>query len=261
MIDERRRALWADALGELARQAGRAILAIYATPFAVRAKDDRSPVTDADEAAEEIILAGLAKLDAGIPIVAEERVAKGHAPPLAARAEAPFWLVDPLDGTREFVNRNGEFTVNIALIENRRPTLGVLHLPVGDVTYTGAGPGRAFRAEAGGAPRPIAARRPPADGCVALVSRSHGHPGDEAWLRSVPVRERLVGGSALKFARLAEGVADVYPRFGATYEWDTAAGQALLAAAGGSVRTPGGAEFLYGKPDFRNGGFIARGRD
>jgi 3'(2'), 5'-bisphosphate nucleotidase len=261
MIDERRRAAWPPALAEIARLAGRAIMQVYATPFDVRAKADRSPVTDADEAAEEIILAALAELDPAIPVIAEERVAKGLAPPLAARAEGPFWLVDPLDGTSEFVSRNGEFTVNIALVENRRPSLGVIHLPVGDITYTGAGPGRAFRAEAGGKPAPIAARRAPAEGCVALVSRSHLHPGDEAWLAKFPVRRRAVSGSSLKFARLAEGAADIYPRFGPTMEWDTAAGQAVLVAAGGSVRAPDGSELLYAKPDFRNGGFIARGRD
>lgn len=261
MTTDRRRAAWPEVLAEIARRAGREILAIYATPFEVRAKEDRSPVTAADEAAEEIILAGLKDLDPAIPVVAEESVAKGLAPPLARLGGGLFWLVDPLDGTREFVNRIGEFTVNIALIENRRPVIGVLHLPVSGATYWGAGPGLAFRAAAGGRPSPIAARKAPAEGCVALLSRSHPHPDDESWLARLRVRERILSGSAAKFARLAEGAADVYPRFGPTMEWDTAAGHALLVSAGGSVRAPDGGELLYAKPGFRNGGFIARGRD
>ncbi len=248
----------ADAIVALAHKAGRAILEIYATDFAARAKADRSPVTDADEAAERIILAGLARLSPALPVVAEESVARGAVPAVGA---TPFWLVDPLDGTREFIDRNGEFTVNIALVADRRPVLGVVHLPATGTTYLGAGPAHAFRIDADGSRRAIAARRPAAEGYEVVMSRSHRDAETEAWLRGVKVTSIVHAGSALKFGRLAEGAADLYPRLGPTSEWDTAAGQAVLTAAGGSVRTLDGAGLTYGKPGFRNPGFIARGRD
>lgn len=243
----------------LARDAGAAIMRIYATPFETRTKSDRSPVTDADEAAEAVILRGLAQATPGIPVVAEERVAAGEIPDVAGKA---FWLVDPMDGTREFVSRNGEFTVNIALIEDGRPTLGVVYLPVPDIAYLAEGPGKARRFlhdDATGTL--IAARQPPDDGLDVLASRSHPDPATEAWLRSVPVRQCVNAGSSLKFCRVAEGSADLYPRLAEIMEWDTAAGHAVVVAAGGSVRTLAGADLLYGKPGFRNPGFIVRGRD
>ncbi len=249
------RALAAE-LRALAIEAGAAILAIYAADFEVRAKADASPVTAADEAAERIILDGLARLAPGLPVVAEEAVAAQGAPELAGAAA--FWLVDPLDGTREFIGRNGEFTVNIALIREGAPALGVVHAPALDECFWAAGPGAVWR-ERAGERAAIAVRRPPADGPVALASRSHMTPETEAWLAARGVARLAQAGSSLKFCRLAEGAADLYPRLGRTMEWDIAAGHAVLAAAGGEVETLDGAALRYGKPGFENPWFVARG--
>ncbi len=239
-----------------ARRAGEVILRHYAAGVEVERKADASPVTVADREAEAAILPVLAELLPDVPIVAEEEVAAGNVPAPAPR----FWLVDALDGTREFLSRNGEFTVNVALIEDGRPVLGVVHLPARGETYYAAGPGTARRRLEGGRPEPIAARPAPADGLVVLVSRRHGsNERLAAFLETVPVKERVTAGSSLKFCLIAAGEADLYPRFGPTSEWDIAAGHAVLAAAGGSVRTLDGAEMTYGKPDYRNPEFIARG--
>lgn len=249
----------AEAIRRLAEQAANAILAIYGTDFEARPKQDRSPVTDADEAAERIIVAGLRALTPDIPIVAEEATARGETPPHAGER---FWLVDPLDGTREFVKRNGEFTVNIALIEHGRPVLGVVLCPVSGECFLGSAAG-AWRyggpGDRNGAR--ISARTQPADGADAMVSRSHPEAAAEAWLATQKIRSRLEAGSSLKFCRIAEGRADVYPRMAQIREWDTAAGQAVLEAAGGSVRDLAGQPLCYGKPEYRNPEFIARGRD
>ena len=239
----------------LAERAGAVILEHYRDGVEVRAKADASPVTIADEAAEAVILAGLAVLTPETLVVAEETVAGGHVPELDER---PFWLVDPLDGTKEFISRNGEFTVNIALIEGRLPVLGVVLAPaLGQVWWGARGEGAMTRN--GGASRAIAARPWPAAGAVAVASRSHSDAETEAFLDREGVAERISAGSSLKFCLIAEGLADLYPRFGTTMEWDTAAGHAVLSAAGGRVTTRDGAPFLYRKPDFRNPGFIARG--
>lgn len=254
-----RRAL-IDAVSALALEAGAAIMKIYEGSPQVTTKADKSPVTDADRAAETIILAGLKRLTPDIPAVAEEAVAAHGLP---QNVGARFWLVDPLDGTREFISRNGEFTVNIGLIEDRRPTLGVLLAPAkgNGLLYAGHGPGTATLAEGGGAPRPIAARGAPRDGLTVLVSRSHSEKATvDEFLARYPVRERVSVGSALKFGVLAEGAADLYPRLGRTMEWDTAAGHAVLIAAGGRVETLEGTEFLYAKPGFENPHFVAHGR-
>ncbi|MBP7062853.1 MAG: 3'(2'),5'-bisphosphate nucleotidase CysQ [Ferrovibrio sp.] len=246
-------------LRALAQQAADAIMQVYATPFESRAKDDHSPVTDADEAAEAVILAGLAQLCPGVPVVAEECAARGEIP---AIGNGPFWLVDPLDGTREFIKRNGEFTVNIALIEQGRPRLGVVLTPVDGRAYLGTpGGARRFRDATDQNGEPIQARAMPAEGADVLLSRSHPDPELAEWLAGQKVRRRLEAGSSLKFCRIAEGAADLYPRFARISEWDTAAGQAVLEAAGGSVRDWQGRPLLYGKPDFRNPGYLARGRD
>jgi 3'(2'), 5'-bisphosphate nucleotidase len=239
----------------LAERAGGVILEHYRAGVEARAKADASPVTIADEAAEAVILAGLAELSPEIPAVAEETVAGGHVPELDQRA---FWLVDPLDGTKEFLSRNGEFTVNIALIEGREPVLGVVLAPALGKVWWGAR-GHGASARNGGSPRAIAVRSRPAQGAVAVASRSHSDAETEAFLDREGVAERISAGSSLKFCLVAEGKADLYPRFGPTMEWDTAAGHAVLAAAGGRVTTRDGAPFLYRKPDFRNPGFIARG--
>ena len=250
-------------LRRLARRAGQAILEHYGTNPAVRAKQDASPVTAADEVAERIIIEELARLTPGVPIVSEEAAAGGHLPDIGDPAQAGrrFWLVDPLDGTREFLSGNGEFTVNIALIEGERPVLGIVHVPTRDVTYVGAGPGAATRQEGQHAPEPISARVQPADGAIVLASRSHANAEAlDAFLATQRVAGRIRAGSSLKFCLIAEGVADLYPRLGRTMEWDTAAAHAVLASAGGSVTTLDGAELRYGKPGFENPHFVARGR-
>jgi 3'(2'), 5'-bisphosphate nucleotidase len=237
--------------------AGEAILKVYGQDFTVTQKSDRTPVTEADLAAERIILAVLGKAFPEIPILSEERVEKEGLPPSAAR----FWAVDPLDGTREFIARNGEFSVNIGLVEERRPTLGVVYGPAQRVLYAAHGPGTASRERDGGKPEPISARSHPKDGLVVVHSRSHSDSARLAeFLREYPIEGRLLCGSALKFGLLAAGDADLYPRFGPTMEWDTAAGQAVLEAAGGRVLTFAGTPLLYGKPGFKNEGFIAWGR-
>ena len=243
----------------IARAAGGEILAHYADTIASRRKADGSPVTAADHAAEAAIVAGLAALDPGCPVVSEELVEGGQIPDIAARA---FWCVDPLDGTKEFIARTDEFVVCIARIEHGAPVLGVLYAPALDVTYAAAGPGSAIKIERTGERRPIAARVVPADGAVVLDSRSHRDGAElDRWLAEHHrVRERRVCGSALKFGLVAEGAADIYARFGNTSEWDTAAGHAVLEAAGGSVLGFDGARLAYGKPKFLNHGFVARGR-
>ena len=238
--------------------AGEAILEIYASDFAVERKSDASPVTLADGTAEAIILKHLAEATPDIPVIAEEQA---EALGLPDRIPARFWLVDPLDGTKEFIRRNGEFTVNIALVEHGGPVLGVIGIPVKGVVYGAAGPGTARVTEGGGRRRRIRARACPDAGATVAYSRSHADtPRLEAWLAGYAVAERIVAGSALKFCLVAEGSADLYPRFGPTMEWDTAAGQALVEAAGGSVATLDGRPFRYGKLGFRNPGFVARGR-
>lgn len=244
----------APAILALARKAEAAVMAVYATPFEQRAKPDASPVTDADEQAEAIILAGLRALTPEIPVVAEEQAARGEAPDVAGKS---FWLVDPLDGTREFVDRNGEFTVNIALIDHGAPVLGVVAAPALGLAWVGHG-GGAWRYE-GDRVAAIRARLVPSRGAHVLVSRNHIDREVAGWLAQQPDATRQTVGSSLKFCRIAEGGADLYPRFASISEWDTAAGQAVLEAAGGAVVTWQGERLLYGKPGFRNPGYLARG--
>lgn len=246
-----------DALVAVARQAGAVILDIYNRDFETLRKADRSPVTEADTAAEAVILEALARLMPDVPAIAEEQCAKDGVP---LSAPERFFLVDPLDGTKEFIARNGEFTVNIALIEHGEPVLGVVYLPATDACYAGTG-GKAERSIGGGTLEPIAARAAPESGLVMAISRSHADGEVErAKARGLDIAGTIVAGSSLKFCRIAEGVADLYPRFGNTMEWDTAAGQAVLEAAGGRVETTDGAPLAYGKPGFRNPHFIAYGR-
>jgi 3'(2'), 5'-bisphosphate nucleotidase len=246
------------AFSRIAEHAGREILRYYHSGTQARLKNDMSPVTAADVAAEAIILPALAGLLPDLPCVAEEAVSIGHVPKIDTKGR--FLLVDPLDGTREFLLGNGEFTVNIALIEAGQPVLGVVHLPALGTTYVG-GPDGATLSTAGGTPEPIRARPKPADGVIVLASRAHNE-GDalERFLEGEQVAERIAAGSSLKFCRIAEGLADLYPRFGRTMEWDTAAGHAVLAAAGGSVCVLSGEPLAYGKSNFVNPNFIARGR-
>jgi 3'(2'), 5'-bisphosphate nucleotidase len=254
-----------DALARLARAAGEVILEVYARDFAVQTKGDDSPVTEADARAEAVIVAGLATLPGfeGWPVVAEESVAAGQVP-VVGRG---FWLVDPLDGTREFISRNGEFTVNIAWIVDGAPQAGVVWAPALQCLWAGlvGAPALAWT-ERGPAPqRRAIGTRPCAAPPVVVASRSHGDPvalrahvqarcpnGPDASWRDV--------GSSLKFGLLAEGQADFYPRLSRTMEWDTAAGDAVLRAAGGRVCTLDGAPLRYGKPGFENPAFEAWGR-
>jgi len=249
-----------DACTGLARDAAREIMRIYAGDLGERTKADKSPVTDADHAAEAIIVAGLRKLTPELAVVAEEEMAAGRVPTLNG---GPFWLVDPLDGTKEFIKRNGEFTVNIALIEDGRPTLGIVLAPATETLWRGARGLGADKSERGSPFAPIQTRPAPANGLTACASRSHAIYSDlDIWFRSndLTVAERIQAGSSLKFCLIAEGKADIYPRFGPTNEWDTAAGQCVLEAAGGEVVTTDGGRLAYGKPGFGNPHFIARSK-
>jgi len=241
----------------LARAAGQVVMKVYSGDFDVRAKKDATPVTVADEESEQLILAALKKLTPGIPVASEEQMSAAG---VWTQAPSRFWLVDPLDGTREFASRNGEFSVNIGLVDGGRPILGAVHGPTSDVTWGAAGPGTAAVWRGNAAPKPIRARRTPPDGAIVLESRSHGDRAAlDAFLGEHKIGGRKQSGSALKFGLLAEGEADLYPRFGPTMEWDTAAGHAVLNAAGGRIETLSGGPLLYGKPGLRNPDFIAWG--
>jgi len=241
----------------IAWDAGAEILKFYRDGFGVREKADSSPVTEADEAAEKIIIPALRALAPEIPVVAEEMMAAGAVVDVAS---GPFWLVDPLDGTREFVEKRDEFTVNIALVVDRRPVLGVVYVPAREETYAAAGPGTASASRGNRDGYSIAARRPSTDGVVVTASRRHGDAEKmDRLLGTMKVKETKITGSSIKFCLIAAGEADIYPRYGQTSEWDTAAGHAVLSAAGGTVRTIDGAELLYAKPKFLNPEFIARG--
>ena len=239
----------------IALEAARLVMAVYAPEFSVDAKDDASPVTLADERAEALIVDALHALASDIPIVAEESVAAGRVPDVGDR----FWLVDPLDGTREFVKRNGEFTVNVALIENALPVLGVVCAPALATLYAGASGGPAY-VRSSGRTQPLRCRTVPAEGLTVVASASHDDPRAlDEFLNGRRVAARRAIGSSLKLCHIAAGEADLYPRFGRTMEWDIAAGHAVLAAAGGSVCDLTGATLRYGKPGFANPAFVARG--
>ena len=249
------------AISATAQQAGARIMQHYEAGVEVSRKADDSPVTQADIEANRIIVEALEKLEPGFPIVSEEAATIGNV------ADANyFWLVDPLDGTKSFIRREGQFTVNIALVaRGGLPVLGVVYVPANGKCYAGADGLGATLQERDGASKPITVRPIPAEGLHVVASKSHLTPETEAFLRTIPVAERVSASSSVKFCLLAEGIADCYPRFGRTMEWDTAAGQAVLQAAGGRVETPDGHPFTYGKTytngeeDFANGFFIAYG--
>jgi 3'(2'), 5'-bisphosphate nucleotidase len=237
----------------IARAAGEAIMEVYRTDFGVRGKADASPVTEADVRAEKLILDGLRRLTPQLPVVAEEEVAAGHVPSVGSL----FWLVDPLDGTKEFISRNGEFTVNIALVEEGVPTLGVVLAPALRRLYAGGlGLGAFMEDEAGR--RAIRCRPVPAEGLTVVASRSHGDAAAlDAFLNARKVASLKNAGSSLKLCLVAAGEADLYPRLGRTMEWDIAAGHAVLLAAGGSVADLRAMPLRYGKPGFDNPHFVA----
>jgi 3'(2'), 5'-bisphosphate nucleotidase len=253
------------ALSALAHTAGIEVMRIYAEPVAAAVKADLSPVTEADLAAERIILEGLARLAPEIPVISEEAASQGRIP----QAAHQFFLVDPLDGTREFISRNGEFTINIALIENGKPVAGVVYAPAIQRMFRGAVNTGAEQARlAADAPeisanwQPIRAVAVPAKALRVVASRSHRDAETDAFLAAHDVADLVAAGSSLKFCLIAAGEADLYPRFGRTMEWDTAAGHAVLAAAGGKVTLADGQTPLhYGKRErgYDNPAFIAAG--
>src|SRR5471032_1543196 len=252
-------------LVRIAQAAGAVVMRHYEAGCDARVKADRSPVTDADEQAEKLILAELAAAFPQVPVVAEEEAAAGR----IAKVGARFFLVDPVDGTKEFIKRGGEFTVNIGEVADGQPVSGVVFAPAIGRLFVGAVGEGAFEISGGGSVgqsqsdqhsvRAMAVRAPASDGLVAVSSRSHPDAKTDELLKTLTIKGHTNAGSSLKFCLVAAGEADIYPRAGQTMEWDTAAGHAVLRAAGGKVTNWDGTPFLYGKPGFLNGPFIARG--
>jgi 3'(2'), 5'-bisphosphate nucleotidase len=244
---------------KIAVEAGEAILMVYHNPEEaglVKLKTDESPLTLADEASHHIIEQGLLALTPDIPLLSEE----GADIPYEARRQwQTFWCVDPLDGTKEFIRRNGEFTVNIALIHRQEPVLGIIYVPVTGVLYYGGAGIGSFKRTADGITSPIRVDAE-APEWVAVGSRSHASPEEAAVLSHYPIGRSITAGSSLKFCLVAEGQAHLYYRHGPTMEWDTAAGQALVTASGGVMTMPDGAPFVYNKPVLRNGSFLCKVR-
>lgn len=230
----------------IARQAGDAIMAIYAREFTIEEKDDKSPLTEADDAANRLIVAALEALPGGIPVLSEEDADSFD----GADAKGRYWLVDPLDGTKEFIKRNDEFTVNIALIENGKPVLGVVTAPALEVGYVAARGLGAFKVEADGSRKAISVAGKPKAGVSWRVvgSRSHPSPDLAAWLEQLGEHTMLPMGSSLKLCIIAEGFADAYPRLGPTCLWDTGAAHAVVLEAGGRVETLEGTPLSYANP-------------
>jgi 3'(2'), 5'-bisphosphate nucleotidase len=258
--DEARMAL-IDRLAATAVLAGDAIMRIYEAGIDVAVKADSSPVTAADAAAEAIILTELQALIPEIPVIAEEEVAAGRVPDTSGR----FFLVDPLDGTKEFIERRDDFTVNIALIDDHTPAFGIVYAPahrtiyVGDVASAVAWTAQVDRFGDMGGRRPLQIRKLPVGGISAVASKSHNTPETEAYLGQFTVADIVSCGSSLKICMVADGRADLYPRLAPTCEWDIGAGDAVLRAAGGRLLAPEGEAMRYGKPRFFNTGFVAAG--
>ncbi|NOZ41974.1 MAG: 3'(2'),5'-bisphosphate nucleotidase CysQ [Alphaproteobacteria bacterium] len=253
--------IFSQTLYETALEAGRKIMEIFAGDFEVMYKDDASPVTVADQAAEGIILRDLAIIAPDIPVVAEEQASGGTIPDVGD----VFWLVDPLDGTKEFIRKGTDFTVNIALIEDGEPSFGIVYAPALQRMFVAKNPETAVQMTIRdgrfiGAEQVISVREVPDCGITAVASKSHRDADTNAFLEKLGITDVVSTGSSLKFCLVAAGEADIYPRFGPTMEWDTGAGHAVLRAAGGTVANPDGTPFRYKKPGFRNGFFIANGR-
>ena len=245
-------------VADIARRAAHEILAVYASgEFATSLKTDASPLTAADLRAHRLIVEHLNALTPALPVLSEESAQS----PFAERSRwGRYWLVDPLDGTREFLDRNGQFTVNIALIEGHAPALGVVHVPVSDASYQGLQGSGAWRQDAGGPCREIHVAERSASPVRVVGSRSHAGDSLSAFLARLGPHALLPVGSALKLCLVAEGAADVYPRLGPTSEWDTAAAHAVVTAAGGVVSRLDGAALEYNtKADVRNPFFVAYG--
>jgi 3'(2'), 5'-bisphosphate nucleotidase len=246
-----------DPVVALAESAGEAILEVYASDFEVQSKDDNSPLTQADLASHLCIVAGLEELTPGMPVISEE----SGLPDYEERAQWDrYWLIDPLDGTKEFVNRNGEFTVNIALIDKQRPVFGVVHVPVHGKTYLGCEGYGAERRDSDGSVRSISVASASSDPVRVVGSRSHRGASLDAYLEKLGECDMIPMGSSLKFCVVAEGGADLYPRLGLTSEWDTAAAQAVVEQAGGVVVTLDGNPMKYNaKSDILNPYFFVIG--
>lgn len=241
----------------LAREAGAAILKVYSLGEVKTAyKEGGSPLTEADSAANDIIVDGLKKLTPGVPVLSEESRAEPYE---VRRRWKSFWLVDPLDGTKEFINRNGEFTVNIALVEDGSPVLGLVYAPVLGIAYYGIKGDGAFKAVSGSSPEPIRAAGYSGGVVRVVASRSHRGEALEAFIERLGESECLSMGSSLKLCLVAEGRAHLYPRFGPTMEWDTGAAQAVVEAAGGSVTDFDGRPLEYNKEDLTNPFFMVTG--
>ena len=249
--------------------AGRIEMAHFAAGVAVETKADTTPVTAADHQAEEVLIAGLHRVAPGVPVIAEEEVAAGRTP---ATGNA-FFLVDPLDGTRAFINRSPEFTINIGLVEGREPVFGIIYAPALGLLFATLGPHESVEArlspDADGVRLAdvtlarLATRAPDPAGLIAFASRSHAAQSTDEFLQQLPIAEKRRASSSLKFCLIARGEADLYARLGQTSEWDTAAGQAILSAAGGNVTTLDGRPLLYGKKDagYANPHFVAWARE
>lgn len=242
-----------DFLVGVAREAGRAILEVYGTDFDVSRKEDHSPLTLADMRSHEIIAGSLKDRYPDIPVLSEE----GREIPFEERRKWDrFWLVDPLDGTKEFIKKNGEFTVNIALVQDREPVAGIIYIPVSDRAFVADAGEGCFEISSGGRKRLTVSPISPGEPVRVVRSRSHPTPGLEQFLSLIPSHLVINRGSALKFCSLAGGEADFYPRFGPTWEWDTAAGQAIVTAAGGVMLDLSGKPFVYNKENLLNGPFL-----
>jgi 3'(2'), 5'-bisphosphate nucleotidase len=242
---------------DIAIKAGAAILEVYdgtQEDFGITAKEDNSPLTVADRISHEIIVAGLTKLYPEIPILSEE----GADIEYSIRKEwKQYWCVDPLDGTKEFINRNGQFTVNIALMENNKPVIGVIYSPVLSVVYYGIVGEGSWKSTPGAAPEAISVNQKTSE-WIAIGSRSHADEDEEKILKHYPVSSKLSIGSSLKFCLVAEGKAQIYYRKGPTMEWDTAAGQAIAVSSGAVMHTADFEEFIYNKPSLLNPGFYCK---
>lgn len=239
---------------EISRSAGHIIMHYFSNGYSKNKKSDDSPITEADIAANKYIIEKLTAIAPHIPIIAEEDETMG------SNEHKRFFLVDPLDGTRSFVRGEPEFTVNIGLIENNQPVFGVIYCPPQDILYFGMVGENAYKQIGSDKPQIIKTRNAPNDGLTVVRSRSHPSKSTNDYLETLQIKELISGSSSVKFCMVAEGSADIYPRFGRTMEWDTAAGHAILNAAGGSVKTTDGNPFLYGKKGFENPAFIAFGK-
>ncbi len=244
-----------NSLLEIADAAGEKVMEIYQTDFQVHTKEDDSPITAADIASHHIIVDGLKELTPDIPVLSEE---SANAPWEERKNWTRFWLVDPIDGTKDFTNRTGEFTVNIALIENGEPVMGIVTAPALDEAFWGIKGQGAWKREADGSTRKLQVVTPP-PAIRAVASKNHLNDDTRDFIETLGEHEMVQAGSSLKFCRIAEGKADIYPRLGPTCEWDTGAAHAVLAAAGGKVNTLEGMPLAYGKEDVLNPYFIAAG--